>query len=138
MTHQMKWVLVATFGCFLVLGSNGLYAESLPVKTKSPTSQPLADSVDRIVQIMSYIDTSLLSDAHIKRVEASENYEAIAILHRSLSDRELIEAQINQGRFEEAYVAMRAIENRIAVSIKRSWANERTHKKDTGSLIAGI
>jgi len=138
MMRQMKQVFVTAFGCVLVLASSGLYAESLSVEAKNPASQPLTDAVNRIVQVMSYVDTSLLSDEYIEKVEASENYEAIAILHRSLSDRELIEAQINQGRFEEAYVAMRTIENRIAVSIKRSWANERAHKKDAGRLIAGI
>jgi len=133
MMRQIKQVFVTAFGCVLVLASSGLYAESL--EAKSTASQPLADAVDRIVQVMSYVDTSLLSDEYIKRVEASENYEAIAVLHRSLSDRELVEAQINQGRFTEAYAAMRAIENRITASIKRSWANEQ---KDTHRLIAGL
>jgi hypothetical protein len=37
----------------------------------------------------------------------------------------LIETQINQGRFEEAYAAMQVIVNRIKASTKLAWANER-------------
>jgi len=128
MMCKNRWV-AAAWCCFFVLGSNGLYAESLSAKTRGMGSQSLAESVDKIVQIMSYVDTRLLSDENVARIEASGNYEAIAILHRSLSDRELIEAQINQGRFETAYVAMKAIGNRVAASIKLSWANEQILRK---------
>jgi len=122
--------LVATVLCLLcTFGTSELYADSWSVKAKGPASQSLAESVEKIVQIMSYVDTRLLSDENIKRIEASENYEAIAILQRSLSDRELIEAQINQGRFEEAYVAMKAVGNRITTSIKLSWEHEHRLQK---------
>ena len=134
MLHQKKWVLIAIISLFSILGSNGLYAEVSSIKTKNTMSGSLGDSVDKIVQIISYVDTRLLSDENVKRIEESGNYEAIAILHRSLNDRELIDAQINQGRFDEAYIAMRAIGNRIAHSIKLSWANERVLKEEMNRI----
>ncbi|GEM_PF-3524416 len=137
MAYNNRWATTALLCCLSVLASSGLHADSsFPTKPKGLPSPPLADSVDRVVQAMSYIDTRLLSEEHVKRIEASKNYEAIAILHRSLSDRELIEAQINQGRFEEAYIAMRAIGERIATSIKRSWADEQLRKKSAAGSIS--
>lgn len=132
MAYKNRWAAATLLCCISVLVSSGLHADAFATKA----SQPLADSVDRVVQAMSYIDTRLLSDEHVKRIEASGNYEAIAILHRSLSERELIEAQINQGRFEEAYIAMRAIGARIAVSIKRSWADEQLRKQGAFTRIS--
>ena len=129
MMYKNRWAVITLLYCTSVFGSSGVYAEPFPATPKSQAPQSLADSVDRVIQAMSYIDTRLLSNENIKRIEASRNYVAIAILHRSLSDRELVGAQINQGRFEEAYIAMRAIENRIAATIKLSWTNEQMLNK---------
>ncbi len=129
MVSQQKRALVIAICLFFVLGSNGVFSDSLTIKRSDLKSQLLGESVDKIVQIMVYVDTSLLSAENIKRVEATGNYEAIAVLHRSISDRDLIEAQINQGRFEEAYIAMKAIEDRISALIKLSWLNEYKFQK---------
>jgi len=134
MAHQQKWVFAVAVCLLTVLGSNGLYAEVPSVKAKSMILTPLAESVDKVVQIMIFVDTRLLSEENIKRIEESGNYEAIAALHRSLSDRELIGAQINQGRFEEAYVAMQVILDRIAVLTKLSWVNEYMFQKTQGQV----
>ncbi len=136
MTYRNRWTATALLCCSSILAGSGLHAETLATHSKSPASPSLADSVNRVVQAMHHIDTRLLSDEHIERVEASGNYEAIAILHRSLNDRELVEEQINQGRFDEAYIAMRAIEERITVSIRRSWAHERQRRARAGQAAA--
>jgi len=128
MVYRQKLVFAVAVCLLSVLGSNGVYAEESFIKTKSMISKSLAEPVDKIIRIMIYVDTQLLSEENIKRTEASGNYEAIAVLHRSLSDRELIYAQINQGRFEEAYTAMRTIVNRIKASTKLAWANEHMFK----------
>ena len=134
MANQQKWVLAIAVCLLTVLGGNGIYAEEPSAKTKSVVAKPLAESVNKIVQIMIYVDTRLLSEENIKRIEESGNYEAIAVLHRSLSDRELIGAQINQGRFEEAYMAMQGIVDRIAILTKLSWANEYMFQKTQGQI----
>ena len=127
MMHKNRWTAITLLCSISFFGSNGTYAESFSIAPKSQA--PQSDSVDRVIQAMSYIDTRLLSSANIKRIEASNNYVAIAVLHRSLSDRELVGAQVNQGRFEEAYATMRAIEKRIAATIKLSWANKQRLNK---------
>jgi len=128
MVYRQKLVFAVAICLLSVLGSNGVYAEESFTKSKSMISKSLAEPVDKIIQIMIYVDTQLLNEESIKRTEASGNYEAIAVLHRSLSDRELIDTQINQGRFEEAYSAMRAIVKRIKASTKLAWANEHMFK----------
>jgi len=134
MLFQQKRVFLIVIGLFCILGSNGIFAGSSAVKMGGVKSPSLGESVDKIVQIMIHVDTNLLSTENIKRVEATGNYEAIAALHRSISDRDLIGAEINQGRFEEAYAAMKVIENRISALIKLSWVNEYKLQK-TPSLI---
>ncbi len=124
MLFQQKQVFLIVIGLFFVLGGSGVFAGSQVKKMGDLKSPSLGESVDRIVQIMVHVDTNLLSTENIDRVEATGNYEAIAALHRSISDRDLIGAEINQGRFEEAYVAMKVIENRMSAFIKLSWVNE--------------
>jgi len=129
MVCQQRFVSVITICFFFIIGSSGVFADSLPVGSKGIKSQSLDELVNKIVLMVINVDNNLLNEENVQRIEASKNYEAIAVLHRSISDRDLIEEQINQGRFNEAYAAMKAIENRLVTLIKLSWANEYKSNK---------
>ena len=128
MVGKKRLAIITMLGCISISGSNGLFAESFAA-TARLTSPSLSDSVDKVIQTMSHIDKHLLNDESIKEIEASGNHVVIAVLHRSLHDRELIGEQVNQGRFEEAYMAMKAIEDRFIGLVKLAWAKEYKFQK---------
>lgn len=113
-----KWATVTILGSLFLIGTNGLYARGV-------TSDDLEKSVIKIVRAINYVDQRLLSEENVQRIEASENYEAIALLQRGLKDRELIATQINGGQFDDAHHALRGLSNVLMEAIRLSRAEER-------------
>jgi hypothetical protein len=121
-----KWMFVSIIGAFFVMGTSGLYAEESRVLPKGMTSAKLKASV---VKMFNYVDQRLLNGKNAKKIEASENHEAIARLQRSREDMDMIAARVKQGQFEKAYWALKDLNVVLKDAIKMSWLEERAAKE---------
>ena len=121
-----KWMFVSVIGAFLFMGTSGLYAEESRVLPKGMTPAKLEASV---VKMLNYVDQRLLNGKNAKKIETSENYEAIARLQRSREDMDMIAAWVKQGQFEEAYWALKDMNVVLKDAMKMSWVEERAAKE---------
>ena len=119
-------MFVSVIGALLFMGTSGLYAEESRVLPKGMTPEKLEASV---VKMLNYVDQRLLNGKNAKKIEASENYEAIARLYRSREDMDMIGAWVKQGQFEEAYWALKDLNVVLKDAMKMSWVEEREAKE---------
>jgi len=128
-----KWMIVSIIGAFFFAGTSGLYAAASRALPKGMTPEKLERSV---VRMLDYVDTRLLNGKSAKKIEDSENYEAIARLYRCREDRDLIAAWINQGQFEDAYWALKDLNKILKGAMAMSRAQERAAKKAKDKIDA--